>query len=153
MRRIHPERPKNIAYVSFCRIALHMTALVLYAGGPARLLAERRPERKETRMTTLPVTRDDRPHLALDGEQDILTAPHVSALLADATAHHDRVLVDLRKVTFMDTSGLEPLIRTAQRLRHTGGVTLVVTDPRLRRLLTQAGVAELFTQVTSPDEA
>ncbi|MFJ9408022.1 STAS domain-containing protein [Streptomyces sp. NPDC101393] len=105
-------------------------------------------------MTTLPATRGDRAHVALDGEQDILTAPYASALLTAATASHHRVLVDLREVTFMDTSGLEPLIRTARRLPRTGGgVTLVITDQRLRRLLAQTGVANLFTQVSSPDEA
>ncbi|WP_169314165.1 STAS domain-containing protein [Streptomyces piniterrae] len=97
------------------------------------------------------VTHDGQAVVTLEGEQDILTAPRLLTLLSAAAATRDRILVDLRNVTFMDTTGLEPLVRTARRLEPTGGgVTLVLTDPRLRKLLVRSRVDNLFTQVSSP---
>lgn len=114
-------------------------------------------------MTDTPVNHDmtmTRDHAAthggaavvtLEGEQDILTAPRALALLTAAAATRDRILVDLRNVTFMDTTGLEPLVRTARRLQNTGGgITLVITDQRLRKLLVRSRVDDLFAQVSSP---
>ncbi|MEV0373299.1 STAS domain-containing protein [Streptomyces sp. NPDC050636] len=96
-------------------------------------------------------THDGPAVVTLEGEQDILTAPRALALLTAAAATRDRILVDLRNVTFMDTTGLEPLVRTARRLLKTGGgITLVITDQRLRKLLVRSRVDDLFTQVSSP---
>ncbi|WP_407549035.1 STAS domain-containing protein [Streptomyces sp. Pv4-95] len=105
-------------------------------------------------MTATPVNHDGPAIVTLEGEQDVLTAPRVCATLAAATATRDRILVDLRDVTFMDTTGLDPLVTTARRLLATGGsVTLVITDQRLRRLLSQTRVENLFRQVSSPAQA
>ncbi|UQA92291.1 anti-sigma factor antagonist [Streptomyces halobius] len=108
-------------------------------------------------MTSAPVphaitvTHDGQAVVTLEGEQDILTAPRVLKLLTAAAANRDRIVVDLRKVTFMDSTGLEPLVRTARRLLTTGGgITLVIADQRLRKLLAQSRVDDLFTQVSSP---
>ncbi|MFH8568642.1 STAS domain-containing protein [Streptomyces sp. NPDC017993] len=105
-------------------------------------------------MTSTTVNHDGQAIVTLEGEQDVLTAPRVSALLTAAAATRDRILVDLRNVTFMDTTGLDPLVTTARRLLTTGGsVTLVVTDQRLRSLLAQTHVETLFRQVSSPAQA
>ncbi|MCL6670157.1 STAS domain-containing protein [Streptomyces panaciradicis] len=77
--------------------------------------------------------------IELCGEIDVLAAPPGSDFLRDALgcpgAEADTV-IDLRGVTFIDGSGLNALLRTADRLhacRH--DLTIVVTNPFHRRLL------------------
>jgi anti-sigma B factor antagonist len=83
------------------------------------------------------------PHLlTLSGELDVVSVPtvleHVPALVADAAA----VVVDLRDVTFLDSSG----VRFLHRLAHTGatsgtGVRVVApSGSRARRVLDIVGM-------------
>ncbi|WP_399083859.1 STAS domain-containing protein [Streptomyces sp. BBFR2] len=104
-----------------------------------------------TPVTTAPVTAAGEAVVALDGELDVLTAPGAAVRLAAAAAHHDRLHVDLRRVTFMDTTGLAPLTRTARTLRgRGGGVTLTLAAPCLLRLLRLTGAAPLFDRIDAP---
>ena len=72
------------------------------------------------RMASTPQT----PHgiLALDGEVDLHRAPEIRAALAPLVAQKvPRLLIDLTKVRYIDSSGLAVFIETLQRVMAYGG--------------------------------
>ncbi|MFF3484589.1 STAS domain-containing protein [Streptomyces sp. NPDC002701] len=71
------------------------------------------------------------------GEIDLHSAARITADLDAATGEQaPHVLVDLRPVTFIDSSGLNLLHRAHCRARSRGGsVRLIVDQPRIRHLL------------------
>lgn len=64
------------------------------------------------------------------GELDLLTAPLLAHALRDAErAHEGPVVLDLRDVTFMDSSGLAVVLEAVARSRTTGrGFTLRIAS-------------------------
>ena len=96
-------------------------------------------------VVTTPVSPSEPHLLTLSGELDVVSVPavleHVPVLLADAAA----VVVDLRDVTFLDSSG----VRFLHRLAHTGATAgtgvRVVAPPgcRARRVLDIVGMTLL----------
>ena len=98
------------------------------------------PETELTVTTDLPASHYARIRCA--GEIDGLTAP----LLADAidaaiTPTRTRIEVDLREVTFVDSSGINTLVR-ARSDRYQ--LALVEVPPHIRRLFEITGLAEIF---------
>lgn len=73
----------------------------------------------------------------LHGEIDLHSAGELIGELDTATGRPaPRVLIDLRPVTFIDSSGLNLLHRAHCRARSRGGSVRLVSDqPRIRRLL------------------
>lgn len=67
--------------------------------------------------------RDDRPKvLPLEGEIDLHVSPEVAAQLRTAVAKRPPTLVvDLGKVTYLDSSGLAVLIEAMQAVQEYGG--------------------------------
>ncbi|GAB2593627.1 hypothetical protein GCM10027168_27920 [Streptomyces capparidis] len=83
----------------------------------------------------------------VEGEMDALSAPRLIAYL-DSLTGGDRpdVVLDLRRVTFLDCSGLSALVRTQNRARERyGRVRLVCDDPRTLRTLRITQLAAHFT--------
>ena len=80
------------------------------------------------------------------GEIDLATVEFLVEHLNAATARpRPDVLVDLRSVEFFDCSGLRVLCRAESRARERGGRLRIVSDgPRIRRLLTGAGLLNRF---------
>ena len=91
--------------------------------------------------------------VAPTGEIDIATASAVrDAMLA--TVGPRRLVLDLRGVEFMDTSGLSLLVEEQRRSRQRGGSFEVVPGPtRVQRLLDIAGLTPLLQMVAPPAEA
>ncbi len=93
------------------------------------------------------VAAGDVPTLVLRGELDAATAPVLERAIAevlDGQAVVDRLVVDLAGLGFIDSSGLNVLVATANRLRRAPGIgaSLVVVNasPSARRLFAIAGV-------------
>ncbi|MDT0433772.1 MULTISPECIES: STAS domain-containing protein [Streptomyces] len=80
------------------------------------------------------------------GEIDLATADLVAEhLSAAALGPAPDILVDLRRVTFLDCSCLRVLCRAETRAREQGGRLRLVADaPRVRRLLLGAGLMRRF---------
>lgn len=76
-------------------------------------------------------------HLMLSGELDMATAPILDGPLSRATSNGNaEVIVDLEKVSFMDASGLQALMRAADRARRNGQRFAIVKAPApVRRLI------------------
>jgi anti-sigma B factor antagonist len=94
---------------------------------------------------------DSRPHgrftvVEVSGEIDMATAGSLAEHLLAATERPaPDVLVDLRRVTFFDGSGLRVLCRADSRARTRGGRLRIISDgPRIHRLLTAAGLLDRF---------
>ncbi|MCX4903134.1 STAS domain-containing protein [Streptomyces sp. NBC_00878] len=80
------------------------------------------------------------------GEIDMATADALTEHLDAATsAPAPRVLVDLRRVAFIDCSGLRVLCRADRRAKERGGSLRLVSDqPRIHRLLRASGLLNRF---------
>lgn len=92
--------------------------------------------------------------VSFGGEMDMATVGPATKALSDAVTSHGRVIVDLRKVTFMDSSGLTVLL-AARNLSSDPGRLVVVTAPagQVHRLLTTTGVERLLTVTHSVPRA
>jgi anti-anti-sigma factor len=81
------------------------------------------------------------------GELDALSAPELrECLISCAHEGQDRVVVDLARLEFVDSSGIEALLVGHQRLRAQGGA-LVLKDPptRLETILRITGLDRTFS--------
>jgi anti-sigma B factor antagonist len=74
--------------------------------------------------------------LTLAGELDLAAAPEIEAAVRRAQALAPRVVVDLERVEFLDSTGLHVLLAAAERARESGA-QLVISQPSecVRRLL------------------
>jgi anti-sigma B factor antagonist len=88
----------------------------------------------------------DRAVLSVRGEVDSLTTPQLEPALATLLDGSEQLLViDLSEVTFLASSGLAALIRTAQRVEERGRrLRLVVANRAVRRPLEVTGSDQLF---------
>lgn len=88
---------------------------------------------------------DGRALLRVSGEVDLLTAPRLDAALADGLGAGRPLTVDLRGVTFIESSGLRSLLEARRRADGAGPVVLVVRpEGVVARLLGLTGVTDLF---------
>jgi anti-anti-sigma factor len=87
------------------------------------------------------------------GEIDLWSAPEVRQALSGHAGPGGRVLLDLRQVTFMDSSGLGLIVAEHQRARADGfefGVA-VGTSSDVRRILEISGITKVLELVDDPD--
>jgi anti-anti-sigma factor len=79
------------------------------------------------------------------GELDLATAPALELALDGALADALRVVLDLRELDFIDSSGLRTLLSARKRAEGTGAeFSLVAGDRGLERTLEIAGVRQIF---------
>ena len=89
------------------------------------------------------------------GEVDLATAPRLREALSDALALGiDELLMDLRQVTFIDSTGLGVLIGAGKKVYGRGGTPRIVCDnKRVLRLLAITGISRSIPVVATPDGA
>jgi anti-sigma B factor antagonist len=93
--------------------------------------------------------------IALTGELDLASSPALEEELDRVGAAEDLelVVIDLRELEFMDSTGLSVLIRAHQRAEEQGRrFGLVKGSQQVERLLSLTGVAERLTLVGGPEE-
>lgn len=90
----------------------------------------------------------------VSGELDLASSPALEQELESAAvASAELVIIDLRRLEFMDSTGLSVLVRAHQRATETGQRFAVVKGPQqVQRLLTLTGVADRLTLADSPEE-
>jgi anti-sigma B factor antagonist len=72
-------------------------------------------------------------------------------LAADPTQGRGTVVLDLRELSFIDSSGLRALIMADQRVRSEGGRFIVVRgQDRVNEVLEMTGVAQRIEIVDDP---
>jgi anti-sigma B factor antagonist len=92
--------------------------------------------------------------IALSGELDLASSPALQEELERAAAAETPMLIiDLRELDFMDSTGLSVLVRAHQRIEEGGRQLAMVRGPQqVQRLLSLTGVADRLTLVDSPEE-
>jgi anti-sigma B factor antagonist len=93
--------------------------------------------------------------LSVSGELDIATAPAVRERLGAAVdSGATSIVVDLRKVTFMDSIGLAAIVHARSRLRAGGRLALVVArDSYTQLVLEITGMPRALAIFEDRDEA
>jgi anti-sigma B factor antagonist len=95
-------------------------------------------------------------HVTLHGELDLATAPRLQAELEDILRADgiERLVLDLRELLFLDSSGLEVIIQTDARGRREGFDVTVVRGPRaVERLFAVMQLERRLRMVDDPREA
>jgi anti-anti-sigma factor len=96
------------------------------------------------------------PHgLALRGELDAASAPEFELALREALlASCGAFLIDLCDLSFMDSGGVNELLRARSLLgREERALVLVCPSGKVRRVLDEIGIAELFSLFATREEA
>ena len=91
---------------------------------------------------------------AVTGEIDISTVAQLREALFELADHGATLIVDLNRVTFIDSAGLGALVGTSRRAAERGGsLHAVCTQPQTRKLLWLTGVDRRIPLEGSLDEA
>ena len=92
--------------------------------------------------------------IGVQGELDLASSPALEQELETGSpSQAEVVVVDLRQLEFMDSTGLSVLVRAHQRATEKGQRFAVVRGPQqVQRLLTLTGVADRLTLVDSPED-
>ncbi len=93
--------------------------------------------------------------LALSGELDLASSPALEDELERAfESDAELLMIDLRQLEFMDSTGLSILVRAHQQAtKSSRRLCLVKGPPQVQRLLTLTGVAERLSVVDTPADA
>lgn len=93
--------------------------------------------------------------LDLEGEVDVCTVPQFKqALLEQTKQGTDRVVVNLAKVEYIDSTGLSALISGHATMSEIGGSLLIISPrPRIARLLTLTGIADRLAVYSNESDA
>jgi anti-sigma B factor antagonist len=92
--------------------------------------------------------------LSLSGELDLATAPHLEREIASASeSQPDAIVLDLRGLDFIDSTGLRTLITEHERSRESGRkFALVQGSKQVDRLMSITRVSEHLRIISSPEE-
>lgn len=81
-----------------------------------------------------------------EGELDLATAPMLSEAVRNVLDGARHIVIDLDRVTFMDSTGLSVLVSTRRKITSQGGsLALVCHDARCLRVLELTGLSRVFT--------
>jgi anti-sigma B factor antagonist len=106
---------------------------------PSDFLVESRADERATTLT-------------VSGQLDLLSSPVLERALLDADT--ELIIVDLRGLEFMDSSGLHVLVQAHQRLHDAGRrLALVRASANVQRLFDLTGLSDTLTIVDSPGDA
>jgi anti-sigma B factor antagonist len=88
--------------------------------------------------------------VAVAGEIDISTVAQLRERLYELAANGGTLIVDLNRVTFIDSTGLGALVGTARRVaEHGGNLYAVCAQPQPRKLLWTTGVDKRIPLATT----
>ncbi|MBN0043849.1 STAS domain-containing protein [Streptomyces actuosus] len=93
--------------------------------------------------------------LTFSGPLDHETAPEFRLHLADQLAHGRRhILLDLAAVPFMDSSGMNAVLRVHRETRDLpGSLHVIAPAPPVRRILDLTGVSQMVPVSAGVDDA
>ena len=93
-------------------------------------------------------------HIAPCGELDIATTPELEQALIEATTGSDaEIVLDLRELTFMDSTGLRALAQANSRAEEAGVALSIIRGPRqIERVLEISGLGGLLPLVDAPPD-
>jgi anti-anti-sigma factor len=88
------------------------------------------------------------------GELDLATSPELEQQLQRVwDSGNEHLIIDLRQLEFMDSTGLSIIVKAHQRLSEEGRqLSLVRGSQQVQRLLDLTGVSERLQLVDAPEE-
>jgi len=104
-------------------------------------------EEPESQFRLVVAARADATFVVPHGELDLASAPDLEAVLA---AQAGPVVVDLRKLSFIDVRGWRVLLQAEARSRQDGMNLRFISGEAVRRLFEVAGVPDELTYVRPP---
>jgi anti-sigma B factor antagonist len=93
--------------------------------------------------------------LRVSGELDLYTAPLLTEAVHNQARAGQRVVVDLEKVSFMDSTGVSALIGVIQDAGRNGWELAVARrlSPEVSRVMHLSGLQPLLDSIASDDDA
>ena len=93
--------------------------------------------------------------IEVGGEVDVYTAPKLRESIVSAVEEgHIRLIVDVEKVDFLDSTGLGVLVGSLKRVRAEGGsLDIVCTHERILKIFDITGLDKVFGLHSSVDAA
>ena len=91
----------------------------------------------------------------VSGEVDVYTAPRLrEAVVSAIDSGSLRLVVDVDKVEFLDSTGVGVLVGALKKVRSGGGtLDIVCTQPRLLKIFEITGLDKVFGLHTTVDDA
>jgi anti-sigma B factor antagonist len=104
---------------------------------------------------TVRKTNDTTAVVAVAGEIDVYTSPVLQGRLVEVLRDgSSNIVLDLSKVTFLDSTGLGVLITALKRCRNAeGDLELVTAQPNVLKVLEITGLNDVFQVRASLDES
>lgn len=103
------------------------------------------------RLTIMQTVRPDGLDVTVAGEVDIESAPELRVRLLDAVRTHELVVLDLARVTFMDSQGLSVLVRAdAAAKARDASLRITQASRRVRQLLELTQLTDLLPIASAP---
>ena len=99
------------------------------------------------------VQQGDRSFLNLSGELDLATVAELEEALTTRLAAGEHVVVDLRGLAFMDSSGVRALVTAHQSAKDNGRSLVIVRAPpgnEVDRVIDVSGIATALGMVDEP---
>ena len=92
--------------------------------------------------------------LALSGELDLVSGPALGRSMDElARSDTELIVVDLRGLEFMDSTGLHLLVQAQQQAHDSGRRFALIRGPeQVQRLFDLTGVTDALTIADSPEE-
>jgi anti-sigma B factor antagonist len=99
--------------------------------------------------------RDDASVLTLRGEIDVYTAPRLRQAIVDLVESGERrIVVDMEKVDFLDSTGLGVLVGGLKRVKtNEGTLSVVVTQDKILKIFEITGLNRVFPITATVDDA
>ena len=93
--------------------------------------------------------------IEVGGEVDVYTAPKLrETIVAVVDGGHNRLIVDVESVDFLDSTGLGVLVGSLKRVRAEGGsLDIVCTHERILKIFDITGLDKIFGLHASVDVA
>jgi anti-sigma B factor antagonist len=93
--------------------------------------------------------------LTLRGEIDVYTAPRLRQAIVDLVESGERrIVVDMEKVDFLDSTGLGVLVGALKRVKtNEGSLSIVVTQDKLLKIFEITGLNRVFAMSPTVDQA
>jgi len=93
--------------------------------------------------------------LALEGDVDLHVSPELAASLQDIVAGRPvRLVVDLSRVTYIDSSGLAVLIRAVNDVEAYGGTVMIAgAQQAVNTIIEASGLSRFFLAFPHVDAA
>jgi len=91
--------------------------------------------------------------VAVAGELDLSVVPRLAEPLTEQIDQRPGVMVDLTRLTFIDSSGIGALIKASRDANGALLAVLIVPGSQVDRVFDIAGIAETLPVFTDRDEA